>query len=121
MDSRVLKNIRIKSLAVVHVRSKLALNQIFVNFFGSTSRLDISHLNLSQCSGISGHLSDLLCEEVSSLETLILRGCDMTRNDLSSLAQANFQGKLSALKHLDLSKNENFNATDMFDEFSKWD
>ena len=73
--SRVLRNIRFKNLAVVHVRSKLALNQIFVNFFGCTSRLDISRLNLSQSSGISGHLSDLLCEDVSSLETLILRGC----------------------------------------------
>ena len=75
LDNRVLRNIRIKSLAVVYVRSKLALNQIFLNFFGSTSRLDISHLNLSQSSGISGHLSDLLCEDVSSLETLILRSC----------------------------------------------
>ena len=120
LDNRVLRNIRIKSLAVVYVRSIFALNQIFVNFFGSTSRLDISHLNLSQSSGISGNLSDLLCEDVSSLETLILRGCDLTQNDLSSLVQANFQGKLSALKHLDLSKNENLKAADMFDGFSKW-
>ena len=105
----------------MHVRSKLALNQIFVNFFGSTSRLDISHLNLSQSSCISGHLSDLLFRDVSALETLILRGCDLTSNDLCSLVQANIQGKLSGLKHLDLSKNKDLKAVDMFDEFSKWD
>ena len=63
-------------------------------------KLDISH-----SSGVTGVLSILLCHSFPVLETLILSDCWLNSDDLRSLAQANKEGRLPKLKHLDISQN----------------
>ena len=63
-------------------------------------KLDISH-----SMGITGSLSILLCHNFSSLESLILHDCGLNSHDARNLAQANAEGRLSTLKHLDISQN----------------
>ena len=72
----------------------------------SAQSSEVTKLDISHGSGISGSLSILLCHSFPSLETLILSDCGLNSDDLSSLAQAGVEGRLPELKHLDLSDNE---------------
>ena len=71
----------------------------------SAKASNVSKLDISHSSGISGTLSTFLCHSFPSLETLILSDCGLNSDDLTSLAQASVEG-LPELKHLDLSDNE---------------
>ena len=72
----------------------------------SAQSSEVTKLDISHSSSISGALSTLLCHSLPSLETLILSGCGLNSDDLSSLAQADMEGRLPELRHLDLSDNE---------------
>ena len=72
----------------------------------SVQSSEITKLDISHSSGITGSLSTLLCHSFPSLEHLILNDCGLNSNDLSSLAQGGVEGRLPELRHLDLSDNE---------------
>ena len=72
----------------------------------SAQSSEVTKLDISHSSGISGALSILLCHSFPLLETLILSDCGLNSDDLSNLAQADVEGRLPELKHLDLSDNE---------------
>ena len=65
----------------------------------------LTTLDLSCNPGISGHISNLLAHCFSHLNVLILRDCRLDEDDLSSVQQANADGKLPQLKLLDISQN----------------
>ena len=54
---------------------------------------------------IAGHLSVFLCRPWLSLSILILRKCELTWDDMHSLARASAENKLPELRHLDVSLN----------------
>ena len=66
----------------------------------SLQTLDISHSR-----DITGNLSVLLSQGLTSLENLILHDCQLNEQDLVSLGRANAEGRLSELENLDLSDN----------------
>ena len=72
----------------------------------SAQSSEVTNLDISHSSGISGTLSTLLCHTFPSLETLILSDCGLNSEDLTSLAQASVEGRLPELKHLNMSDNE---------------
>ena len=59
-------------------------------------------LSLYSCTGLTEVMSYLLCHQLHSLETLILRDCGLNAEDLSSLATASSDNRI---KHLDISDN----------------
>ena len=62
---------------------------------------------VADSSGISGKLHDLFkCNSFPLLQTLVLRKCGLTSQDLISLAEAKVDAKLPELKHLDISQND---------------
>ena len=71
-----------------------------------TSLRRLSYLDISRSLGIAGNLCILLRDRFPSLNTLILSNCELNTNDLRSLADANMEGRLPRLRHLDVSKNE---------------
>ena len=87
------------------------------DFFTQLHKLDISH-----SSGMTGTLCLLLCHTFPSLHTLILNDCGLNSKDLTSLAQASVKGRLSELKHLDISKNDEAltSCGDMFGFGAQW-
>ncbi len=66
----------------------------------------LTELDLSNTSGLSGQLDQLLSAEFPHLNTLTLWSCDLQECDLQGLAQASLQGKLPILVHLSVSYNE---------------
>ena len=70
------------------------------------SSVRLTELNLAISSGLTDNLSVLFTHSFPRLNTLVLNGCKLNANDLQSLAQANVDGKLLELRHLDISENE---------------
>ena len=87
------------------------------NFLTQLHKLDISH-----SSGMTGTLSILLCHSFPSLHTLILSDCGLNSQDFISLAHASVKGRLSELKHLDISKNDEAltSCTQLFCSGAQW-
>ena len=71
----------------------------------SLSGTKLLKLDISHSSGITGSLSKLLHHRFPSLNTLILSDCGLNSQDLFCLSQANVEGRLPQLTHLDISKN----------------
>ena len=67
----------------------------------SLCKLDVKHTL-----GVTGKLSRLLGQAFQSLHSLVLSNCGLNSLDLRSLAQAEMDGKLPQLKHLDISHNK---------------
>ena len=82
------------------------------NFLSELTTLDIS---VNQT--IGGSLSALMFHYLLHLQILVLRECELNSGDLTSLAQANNQGRLPDLKHLDISQNDIGMATRHFVRF----
>ena len=59
-------------------------------------------LNMSESQGMTGNLSALLTQSFPRLNTLILRSCHLSSEDIETLVQTNVKGKLPELKHLDI-------------------
>ena len=66
---------------------------------------ELTCLNISHSSGISGHLSVLLKRSFTFLRTLILSDCGLHSDDLRSLAEARVNDRLRTLRYLDISQN----------------
>ena len=71
---------------------------------------------------MTGTLSILLCHKFRLLHTLVLSNCGLNSADLMSLAQASVKGRLSELKHLDISKNDEAltSCGDLFCSGAQW-
>ena len=103
---------------------KLALQWFFI----STDKLKIlsekltairlTKLDLYYSSGFTGNLSVLFTHSFPTLNTLILRSCDLNANDLQSLVRANVEGKLPQLRHLDISFN--VQISELFTHSAQW-
>ena len=73
---------------------------------GGTGKLqDLTTLDFTLNPIISGYLSVLLCQPLSSLSVLILRKCELTSDDMRCLACASELNRLPELRHLDVSQN----------------
>ena len=82
-------------------------------------RWNLQTLDISHSRGIGGKLSILMSCNFPSLRTLVLHDCNLNRDDMTSLSQANDKGKLSKLENLDVS--ENYNLICSFGDFtSNW-
>ena len=80
----------------------------------------VQSLDVSNCSYRSS-LCRLLCRKFPVLNSLILSNCCLKRPDLLCLAQANVEGWLPMLRHLDISNNTDFgNLRDLFAFGSEW-
>ena len=65
----------------------------------------LTTLDFTLIPSIAGHLSVFLCRPWSSLSILILRKCELTSDDMRSLACASELNRLPELRHLDVSLN----------------
>ena len=72
---------------------------------GAGKLKNLTTLDFTLNPNIAGHLSVLLCQPLSSLNVLILRKCELTSDDMRSLACASAENRLPELRHLDLSQN----------------
>ena len=73
---------------------------------GGTGKLQhFTSLDFTLNPNIAGHLSVLLYQSLSSLSVLILWDCELTSDDMRSLACASELNKLPELRHLDVSLN----------------
>ena len=66
----------------------------------------LQKLDLSGSEFVKGNLSVLLHHDFPSLETLVLRFVHLTPKDLCNLEQANAQGKLQHLRHLNIARKQ---------------
>ena len=66
---------------------------------------ELTTLDMSYSCAIEGSLSTLMCNYLLHLQVLVLRKCDINPDDLHSLSEASSQGRLPALRHLDISQN----------------
>ena len=82
--------------------------------------VQLTELDLSFSSGLTGRLSVLFTHSFPTLNTLILRSCDLNANDLQSLARANVVGKLPQLRHLDISDSGDDTISDLFTHSAQW-
>ena len=78
----------------------------------------LKHLDLSH-SNLSSDAPHLFCQTFLHLESLILRSCDLSSENVSCLAQANTWGKFPRLKHLDVTRNS-CKINDLFETKSHW-
>ena len=83
----------------------------------------LTMLDISHSSGISGTLSILSCHSFLSLNTLILSDCGLNLLDLNSLAKVSAKGSLPELKHLDVSENDGLKGQVryLFEHGCKWE
>ena len=72
----------------------------------SARNSEVTKLDISHSSGLTGILSVMLREHFPFLTNLVVSDCGLNLDDLKSLAEASSEGRLSELKHLDLSDNE---------------
>ena len=72
----------------------------------NTLRQNLCKLQVCQSSGVREMLSEILSSSLPYLNSLILRNCELNHQDLQSLRTANVDGRLPALKHLDISQNQ---------------
>ena len=85
-----------------------------------THQRELFILDLSHCPYLAGNLRELIRRNFSFLKTLILSDCGLTSEDLSSLAQAQVEGRLSKLRHLDISNNTHL-IEHIFEHSCKWE
>ena len=78
------------------------------------------HLDLSY-NGIADYLLYLLCDTFELLESLSLRGCGLTDQDMRNIAEANSRGYLPKLHHLDISYNNKASFKFISDFDNKWE
>ena len=100
---------------------------VLERFFISTGDLDtlseklsssrLTELNLSLSYGMTGCLSSLFTHSFPTLNTLILISCELNSEDLVALSQANVEGKLPQLRHLDISL---VKVSDLFTHSAQW-
>ena len=105
---------------------KLALQQ----FTRSAEKLEIlsdkltsiqlRELDMTGSSGFTGRLSALFTHSFPTLNTLILRSCDLNSDDLAALSRANVEGKLPQLRHLDISEKTTVKVSDLFTNSAQW-
>ena len=65
----------------------------------------LATLDLSRNPDIHRYISNLFAHRFPNLNVLILRDCELREEALSDIQQANADGKLPQLKHLDISQN----------------
>ena len=75
---------------------------------------------MTDSSGLTGNLSALFTHSFPTLNTLILRWCELNANDLQSLARADVEGKLPQLRHLDISHNLGDTINGLFTHSAQW-
>ena len=82
----------------------------------------LSQLNIESCKAATRYLSQMLLQGPLLLITLVLCDCELTSQDLSSLAQTAVKGMLPELKHLDLSCNRitGEGSMSLFDSSCSW-
>ena len=88
----------------------------------STALVNLHKLDLSHSSCITGNLTTLLCHSFPLLSSLILSDCGLNAQDLCSLALTSVEGRLSELRHLDISDNSHLHGqlNQLFVEGCKW-
>ena len=95
---RLLKDIKLRRFVV----GKRGLK----TWCDNTLRQNLCKLQVCQSSGVKEMLSEVLDSSLPYLNTLILRNCELNHQELQSLRTANVEGRLPALKHLDISQNQ---------------
>ena len=104
---------------------KLVLNRFIISGKGleilseKLSSIRLTELYLNWGLGCTGNLSVLFAHSFPTLNTLILRDCELNSNDLQSLARANVEGKLPQLRHLDIYMND-VGISDLFTHSAQW-
>ena len=104
---------------------KLVLNRFIISAKGleilseKLSSLRLTELYLNWGLGCTGNLSVLFTHSFPTLNTLILRDCELNSNDLQSLARANVEGKLPQLRHMDIYMND-VGISDLFTHSAQW-
>ena len=90
-----------------HLKSfKLGHAAILVDEFVSILSLwELQKLDVSHCGNITHNVSTLLSLGFPSLDTLILKYCDLIPDDLSSLGRTCVRRTVPNLRHLDISRN----------------
>ena len=84
---------------------------------------DIRLTELDLYGSLTGGLSALFTHRFPRLNSLKLRWRKLNANDLQSLAQANVEGKLPQLRHLDISHAswcEQYKISDLFTHSAQW-
>ena len=109
----------LKSLALVRfIRSDSQIELLTQN----SVLFKLEKLDLSQSSGLTGKLSNLLVRCFPKLSNLTLSYCRLIFDDLRSLVKANKDGRLPELKKLDISHNDSLSGEicHLFGQSSVW-
>ena len=106
-------------LAKVSLENFIISSQGLKLFCQKLPYLQLHELNLSNSQNMKGSLS-MFTHSFPTLNTLILRSCDLNSSDLQSLARANVEGKLPQLRHLDISWNNDVEIRDLFTRSAQW-
>ena len=80
----------------------------FEGLCSKISKWELKKMDIRDSRGISGHLSALFRYPFPSLHTLVLRGCWLKSQELSTLTGAIAEGKLPKLELLDISENHTY-------------
>ena len=82
--------------------------------------LQMTDFDILGSHGFTGNLSVLFTHCLPTLSTLIMSHCGLNSDDVHSLVQAEVEGKLPQLKHLDISENQTFKISDLFTDSAQW-
>ena len=84
------------------------------------THIQLCKLSLTYNSCFTGHLSTLLSHIFPRLKILKLKSCQLNSEDMVGLYQANFEGKLPKIEHLDISENDDINIGHLFTDSVQW-
>ena len=110
----LLKYMKLKQFTVGNESSKTWCDNML--------RDNLCRLHICESSGVGEMLFTLVSDSIPHLDTLILCNCGLNSRDLQTLANANVQGRLPELRHLDLSQNEKLQGqlNQLFTSDSTW-
>ena len=80
----------------------------------------LTELDMTGSSGFTGSLSVLFPHSFPGLKALILESCKLNKEDIRALCQANVEGKLPQLEHLNILENRDVEISDLFTNSSQW-
>ena len=117
-----LQSVNVSTLNNLILHRAVRTEEHLIALTRSTCMTNLHKLDISKRPGLTGNLSELLRHSFPTLNSLILSDCGLNSQDLCSLTQANVEGRIPLLKHLDISVNSYLQGrlNQLFTNGCKW-